>query len=260
MNPLSTRRRRRARPADRPASRRWLPLAVVVSAFVAGPAFAQDAPSDEVLREGAEVYSAVCSSCHQPGGVGLAGDFPPLIDNPNVQDAEYVRTVIAEGRSGEIVVNGETYDGVMPAQSTLNDVDVDNVIAYIQSGFLAPSTPEVVVDSGPTAGTQLPEFTTMMIAAAFLLTIGAFALVLGPRVVGAHDRRTLPWTDAWMKTAVIVVGMIVATVYVPSRVLEFDAVRELPDAFQDLIAVGLWTAGLCGGLWALWYAHRERRI
>ena len=100
----------------------------------------------------------------------------------------------------------------------------------------------------------------MTMIAAFLVVVGAFVLVLGPRVVGAHDRRTLPWTDAWLKTGVIVVGMIVATVFVPSRVLEFDAVRDLPRAAQDMIAVGLWSAGLVGGLWALWYAHKEQRV
>jgi len=260
MNPLSRRWQRRERPSDRRLGRLWAPLALIAFAFAAAPVFAQEVPNDDVLRAGAEVYSSVCSSCHQPGGVGLSGDYPPLIDNPNVQDTEYVRTVIAEGRSGEIVVNGETYDGVMPSQSTLSDADVDNVIAYIQSGFAAPSTPEVAVETGPAAGTELPAFATMTMIAAFLLTVGLFVLVLGPRVVGAHDRRTLPWVDAWMKTAVIVVGLIVALVFVPSRVLEFDAVRDLPRAAQDLIAVGLWSAGLAAGLWALWYAHREQRV
>ncbi len=37
------------------------------------------------LREGAAVYTAICSSCHQPGGAGLSGQFPPLINNPNVR-------------------------------------------------------------------------------------------------------------------------------------------------------------------------------
>ena len=260
MNPLSTSRQRRERPGSRRLGGLWAPLALITFAFAAAPVFASAVPDDDVLRAGAEVYTSVCSSCHQPGGVGLSGDYPPLLDNPNVQDTEYVRTVIAEGRSGQIVVNGETYDGVMPAQSTLSDADVDNVIAYIQSGFAAPSAPEVVVETGPAAGTELPPFSAMMIAAAALLTVGLFVLVLGPRVVGAHDRRTLPWVDAWMKTAVIVVGLIVALVFVPSRVLEVDAVQDLPPMAQDLIAVGLWSAGLVAGLWALWYAHREQRV
>ena len=39
-----------------------------------------------------------------------------------------------------------------------------------------------------------------------------------------------------------------------------ETVQALPRMAQDLIAVGIWMGMLVGGLWALWYAHRERRI
>ena len=240
---------------------RWAPLALVFGALVAGPALVQAGPSDETLSEGAAVYRAVCSSCHQPGGVGLEGQFPPLIDNPNVADADYVAEVIRNGLSGPIEVNGVTYDGVMPAQSTLSDEDIDAVIAYIQSGFAVPAAeagqPET---TGPVAGTSLPDFSDMLYVAAMIIVVGGILLVLGPRIVGAHDRRTMPWLDAWLKTAVIVVGTIFVTTWVPAKVLEFEAVQDLPREAQDLIASGLWIAGLAASIWALWYAHRENRI
>ena len=240
---------------------KWAPLALVVGALVAGPALVQAGPSDETLSEGAAVYNAVCSSCHQPGGAGLEGQFPPLIDNPHVDDAAYVEDVIRNGLTGPIEVNGVTYDSVMPAQSTLSDGDIDAVIAYIQSGFAAPAVeggqPET---TGPVAGTELPEFADMLYVVAMLIALGGILLVLGPRIVGAHDRRTMPWLDAWLKTGVIVVATIFFTTWVPAKVLEFDAVIDLPREAQDLIASGLWIAGLVGCLWALWYAHREERI
>ena len=235
-------------------------VALVLAPFAGFGADAATGPDDEVLRDGAEVYSAVCSSCHQPGGVGLAGDYPPLIDNPNVADAEYVESVIRNGRTGEIVVNGETYDGVMPAQSTLSDDDIVAVIAYVQSGFPAPAGPPAEIATGPTAGTELPLLANYAWIVGFLLAAGVAALVLGPRVVAAHDRREITWVDAWMKTAVIVVGLIFATTWLPAWVLEVGAVQELPRAAQDLIAVSIWVAALVGSAWALWYAHREKRI
>jgi mono/diheme cytochrome c family protein len=239
-------------------------MLVVVVACAAAPFVARSSveagPSDDLLRQGADVYTSVCSGCHQPGGVGLAGSFPPLLDNPNVADAEYVADVIANGREGEIVVNGETYDGVMPAQSTLSDDDVTAVIAYIQSGFSAPAGPAAEVATGPAAGTELPLLANYAWIVAFLIAIGAAALVLGPRVVAAHDRREIGWVDAWLKTGVIVVGLILATTIVPSRVLEMETVQELPRAAQDLIAVGIWSGAIAASMWALWYAHRERRV
>lgn len=255
--PRSLRRTRRAL--------RWLPLLLVPVAAVLGPVLApsggtEAGPSDETLIAGAEVYTAVCSACHQPGGVGISGQFPPLINNPNVDDAAYVEDVIRNGRQGELVVDGVTYDGVMPAQGTLSDEDIAAVIAYIQSGFAAPAGPAPEVDTGPVAGTDLPALADYAYIVAFLIAIGLGVLVLGPRVIAVIDRRTVPWFDAWLKTGVIVVGLVVSTTWLPARVLEISTVQDLPRVAQDLIAVGIWTLALVASATALWYTHRERRI
>lgn len=261
---------------------RWLPVLVVVLAVAVTPLLvprasaqtdpapdatttgaaddpATDSTDDALLAAGAEVYTAVCSSCHQPGGVGLAGRFPPLLDNPNVTDAAYVATVIANGRTGELSVNGETYNGVMPAQSTLNDADTTAVIAYIQSGFAAPASAPVA-STGPVAGTKLPALTNFTVLIAALVVAGAAALILGPRVIAANDARSITWVDAWMKTAVIVVGAIVVTTVVPAWLLERATVQDLPRTAQDLLAVAVWLAGIVATVWALWYARREHRV
>ncbi len=244
---------------------RWLPFLVLFGALVAAP-FAGStrsvdaSPDDDVLRAGAEVFSSVCASCHQAGGVGLEGKYPPLVGNPHVDDAAYVEDVIRNGRTGEIIVNGVTYNGVMPAQATLSDADINAVIVYIQSGFAAPAVDLPAVDTGPVAGTELPALANYTYLVALLIALGLGAVVLGPRVIAANDRRETLWLDAWMKTAVIVVGVIVSVVYIPAKVLELETVQELPRAGQDLIAVSLWAGGLAVTLLALWYAHRERRI
>jgi hypothetical protein len=148
----------------------------------------------------------------------------------------------------------------MPAQSTLSDADVSAVIAYVQSGFAAPAGPVPEVTTGPAAGTELPILANYAWIAAFVIALGLGALVLGPRVVAAHDRREITWVDAWMKTAVIAVGAIVVTTIIPAQVLELETVQELPRAAQDLIAVALWAGGVAATILALWYAHRERRV
>lgn len=244
---------------------RWTPLFAAAVAFLLAPlagigADAATAPDDDTLRLGAEVYSSVCASCHQPGGVGLPGRYPPLKDNPNLTDPAYIEDVIRNGRSGPITVNGETYDGVMPAQGAMSDGDISAVVTYIMSGFAAPSGPAPEINTGPAAGTELPLLADYAWIAAMLIALGGGALVLGPRIIAAHDRREVTWVDAWMKTAVIAVGAIVVTTIVPARVLEIKTVQDLPRAAQDLIAVGLWAGGVVVTILALWYAHRERRI
>jgi mono/diheme cytochrome c family protein len=240
---------------------RWLPMIVIAFAALATPFIAPAAetlagPGDEALRSGAEVYNEACSACHQPGGAGLAGQFPPLAGNPNIDDAAYIESAIRNGLSGEIDVNGEIYDGVMPAQSTLSDEDITNVIAYIQSGFAAPAAPVTEITAAESDGGGLPA--AVVIGFYVALLIGALAFA--PRIIAANDPREISWFDAWLKAAVIVVGLIVATTLIPARVIESEALQDVSRNARDLITVGVWSVGLAGSLFLLWYAHRKNRI
>lgn len=268
-------------PRFEPGPRRVLPLflgllvfvlssLVAVTAAAATEAPTEEAPEgvdpaqaalDDQLREGAEVYSQICSSCHQPGGAGISGQFPPLIDNPNVDDAEYVADVIINGREGEIVVAGVTYNGVMPSFSTLTDDEVDAVIAYLQNDFSAPAAAIAEFESsGPVAGTELPALTNLTALTAWLLIAAVVALLLGPRLISENSRLNTPWLDAWLKGIVIVLSVVILTVFLPDWALKTDAVAKLGRFSQDFIGASLWALGLAVVLGGLWYAHRESRI
>lgn len=119
----------------------------VVSLFVFPPA--PDAVAQSTA--GAELYVDKCAGCHQSGGVGVPGAFPPLAGNGAATDAEYVRSVIVEGTSGPITVLGETYDQAMPAVSGLSDEEVDLVTAYVvelATGAAEPGGAVRVVEVG----------------------------------------------------------------------------------------------------------------
>lgn len=254
-------------PCDQPRSwSRWLPFLVLVFAFVAAPFIGSTrsaeagpdaaAPDDEALRAGAEVFTEACASCHQPGGVGLPGQFPPLVNNPNVDDAEYLEDVIRNGLTGEIVVNGEIFNTPMPPPPALSDAEVASLITYIQSGF---ATPAPVVDPAFAADTESSS-TGRYINLGLAIAFGLAVLLLSPRWIAAHDRREITWLDAWLKAVVIVVGLIVSIVIVPAKVIELGAVQDMPRIAQDLITVGIWSGALVTALFVLWYAHRERRV
>jgi nitrite reductase (NO-forming) len=105
-----------------------LPLLVgtpVKTVAVAAPA------STAPLARGKSVYERICAACHLPDGSGVAGVFPPLENSDFFQERPYeMAHIVMHGRSGELVVNGEHYNGVMPAQD-LNDEDIAAVINYI---------------------------------------------------------------------------------------------------------------------------------
>ncbi len=240
-------------------------LFATLLAFGALAASAQESEGETVdadlLQAGSNTYTSQCSGCHQPGGVGIAGTFPPLNGNPAVQDTEYLIQTIRNGKQGPLVVDGVDYDGVMPAFSTLTDEEVEGLVAYVQGGFVVPSTPgDSTGATLPVATGTLPDLAGMAIVAAFAIAVAAGALVLAPRIVSTIDRLDVPWLDAWLRSGIIVAYFVIATVVVPSMVLQSETVSRLDRPVQDVIGVGLWSGGLAIGLLGLWYTHRERRI
>ncbi|PIQ63559.1 MAG: nitrite reductase, copper-containing [Bacteroidetes bacterium CG12_big_fil_rev_8_21_14_0_65_60_17] len=103
----------------------------------------QDVPATETSNEeiedpmvaGERIYTSNCAACHQPQGQGLPGAFPPLAGSDYLL-ADPLRAVdiVVHGRSGEILVNGETYNGVMPAVR-LSDAEVAAVVTYVLNSW-----------------------------------------------------------------------------------------------------------------------------
>jgi len=89
----------------------------------------------ERMEAGARVYAANCAACHQPAGEGISGAFPPLAGSDYLLD-DPTRAIgtIVNGLSGEITVNGETYNGVMPGVRLSNE-DVANVLTFVLNSF-----------------------------------------------------------------------------------------------------------------------------
>ncbi len=102
-----------------------------------------------LIAEGKTIYTTVCAACHQANGQGLPGAFPPLAgsDWVNGPDQKIILTVL-HGLGGEIIVNGETWNSVMPAQGvTLDDRKVAAVLSYVRSEWgnsAPPVAPEKV--------------------------------------------------------------------------------------------------------------------
>jgi ubiquinol-cytochrome c reductase cytochrome b subunit len=86
---------------------------------------------------GAKVFSANCSSCHGATGEGTPGAFPPLANNPVVTgDAKTVIGIVLNGLHSRITVNGQSFNGQMPAwKGNLSNGDIADVITYIRGGL-----------------------------------------------------------------------------------------------------------------------------
>jgi mono/diheme cytochrome c family protein len=87
--------------------------------------------------DGAVIYMANCSSCHQIKGEGVPGAFPPLSGNPVVTgNPAAVITIVKNGLEGRVDVNGRAYSGIMPHwKGLLSDEQIAAVITYVRTSW-----------------------------------------------------------------------------------------------------------------------------
>lgn len=81
------------------------------------------------------VYRENCGACHGANGEGKNIIFPPLAasDYVNANPKRAIEAVV-KGINGKIVVNGRSYDSVMPAIA-LDDAQVVNVMMFILNSW-----------------------------------------------------------------------------------------------------------------------------
>lgn len=88
---------------------------------------------EDRVRMGKIYYAQSCAACHQPDGKGVPTAFPPLAGSDFLnKDVKRAMSAVKNGLNGPIVVNGEKYNGVMPALG-VSDEDAANVLTYIYS-------------------------------------------------------------------------------------------------------------------------------
>jgi len=111
----------------------------------AGPAGAEAAPPPK----GDLIFSTVCLPCHQAGGAGLPGKYPPLANSEWVaMDSGVPVRILLGGLVGPIEVKGETYVSEMPALGDeLSDAEIAAVLTYVRSSWgnnAGPLKPDLV--------------------------------------------------------------------------------------------------------------------
>jgi mono/diheme cytochrome c family protein len=97
--------------------------------------------------KGAQIYAQNCASCHQAGGAGVPGGFPPLAGNPYVTGppTPVIHTLLY-GLSGA-QVEGKSYAAQMPPwKGTLSNGDIAAVITYIRSAWGNKGSPVTAAD------------------------------------------------------------------------------------------------------------------
>ena len=114
-------------------------LAIGVSAPSVVAAKPKEAPAAggidaKSIEKGKAVYLQTCFVCHQPNGLGVPGQIPPLAGSDFLQqNPEAAIRAVVIGRTGELVVNGKTYKGTMIPLAYLPDEQIANVVTYVRN-------------------------------------------------------------------------------------------------------------------------------
>lgn len=108
-----------------------------VIAEVAAAQLAGSATREDQVAAGSVLFNGTCSVCHQNNGLGLPGVFPPLAGSDFLMMAgkDKIISVVINGLSGHVKVNGEDYNSVMPPMSNLNDDEIANILTYVYNSW-----------------------------------------------------------------------------------------------------------------------------
>ena len=84
------------------------------------------------FAHGKVMYENFCASCHMEDGTGLVGNIPPLAQADYLKKfSEKLPCIIRYGIHDTISVNGKSYSTPMAGVSQLKDVEIANIINYI---------------------------------------------------------------------------------------------------------------------------------
>lgn len=117
-----------------------------------GGGTAQGAAPVDLKAIGKKVFAQTCVICHQETGLGVPGQFPPLIGTEWVLSQDWhgdnhLVKQILYGMQGPITVKNMPFNNAMAPWNQLSDEQIAGVLTYIRSSWgndAPPITPEFV--------------------------------------------------------------------------------------------------------------------
>jgi mono/diheme cytochrome c family protein len=92
----------------------------------------KDLKTKQYAINGKAIYDQLCANCHQSNGKGLGRLIPPLAGSDYMkEDLGRTIRIIKYGLSGEITVNGISYNQPMPPNPQLTSMEIAEITTYI---------------------------------------------------------------------------------------------------------------------------------
>jgi mono/diheme cytochrome c family protein len=99
-------------------------------------------PAAGAAADGKQLFTANCAACHQAGGKGLPGVFPPLDGSEWVTgEPRILANILLHGVTGEMTVAGSVFKGAMPPFHKLGDAELAAVASYVRAEWSNKAPP-----------------------------------------------------------------------------------------------------------------------
>lgn len=109
---------------------------IVLASIIFSCQDAGEIKQDVYHVNGRDLYIKHCQNCHGTKGEGFAKLTPPLTDTVFIKENwQKLACFIKKGITDTITVNGQQYEGTMPAFPELYDIDIAQVMVYIGNSF-----------------------------------------------------------------------------------------------------------------------------
>jgi len=108
-------------------------IMLLLAAFTTSCNFSQDQiRMMQYTSDGQQLYNQYCSNCHQENGTGLGTLYPPIAQSDFLSaDIDPIICLIRNGREGQTVINGITYNQPMPANKSLTALEIAEITTYL---------------------------------------------------------------------------------------------------------------------------------
>lgn len=85
---------------------------------------------------GRRLYNTYCQNCHNTDGTGLGNLYPPLTDTTFLKNNKNkLACIIKYGADEKMIINQKLFEGKMPANNNLSDIEIAQLIVYITNSF-----------------------------------------------------------------------------------------------------------------------------
>jgi mono/diheme cytochrome c family protein len=85
---------------------------------------------------GKNLYEQHCQNCHSSDGQGLGELYPALTDTVFLKsNKNRLACFIKYGLKDSIVINGKIYEGQMPSEPDLAEIEIAALVTYVTNSF-----------------------------------------------------------------------------------------------------------------------------